>query len=204
MSSTTAVRKTFDAPRAHGVLDYLASERTNAAVTEALRALVMPAVGIALFLALWSGLAPRVDTSLGELPGPAQVWEQARALYGEHRAERDKAEAFYARQRARNERRLAQDPDAPVRWRDYTGQPTFFDQILTSLWTVATGFILASALAIPIGIVCGMSRTVYSAVNPFIQVFKPVSPLAWLPLVTMVVSAVYVTDDPLFSKSYLN
>ncbi|MGD2084090.1 MAG: ABC transporter permease subunit, partial [Chromatiales bacterium] len=49
-----------------------------------------------------------------------------------------------------------------------------------------------------------MSRTVYSAVNPFIQVFKPVSPLAWLPLVTMVVSAVYVTDDPLFSKSYLN
>jgi nitrate/nitrite transport system permease protein len=37
-----------------------------------------------------------------------------------------------------------------------------------------------------------------------IQIFKPVSPLAWLPLVTMVVSAVYVSNDPVFSKSYLN
>ncbi|MGB1109557.1 MAG: ABC transporter permease, partial [Gammaproteobacteria bacterium] len=37
-----------------------------------------------------------------------------------------------------------------------------------------------------------------------IQVFKPVSPLAWLPLVTIIVSAVYVTDDPAMSKSFLN
>jgi nitrate/nitrite transport system permease protein len=42
-----------------------------------------------------------------------------------------------------------------------------------------------------------------SALNPLIQIFKPVSPLAWLPLVTMVVSAVYVTSDPIFSKSFL-
>jgi nitrate/nitrite transport system permease protein len=35
-------------------------------------------------------------------------------------------------------------------------------------------------------------------------VFKPVSPLAWLPLVTMVVSALYVSNDPLFQKSFLN
>jgi nitrate/nitrite transport system permease protein len=40
--------------------------------------------------------------------------------------------------------------------------------------------------------------------NPLIQVFKPVSPLAWLPIVTMVVSAVYVTHDPLFEKSFIN
>ena len=39
--------------------------------------------------------------------------------------------------------------------------------------------------------------------NPLIQVFKPVSPLAWLPLVTMLVSALYVSDDPLFAKSFL-
>ena len=42
-----------------------------------------------------------------------------------------------------------------------------------------------------------------AAVNPLIQVFKPVSPLAWLPLVTMVVSATYVSDDPMFEKSFL-
>jgi nitrate/nitrite transport system permease protein len=48
-----------------------------------------------------------------------------------------------------------------------------------------------------------MSPTLYRAFNPIIQVFRPVSPLAWLPLVTMVVSAVYVTQDPMFEKSFL-
>jgi nitrate/nitrite transport system permease protein len=44
----------------------------------------------------------------------------------------------------------------------------------------------------------------YQALNPIVQVFKPVSPLAWLPLVTMVVSALYVSNDPMFEKSFLN
>lgn len=68
---------------------------------------------------------------------------------------------------------------------------------------MATGFIIASLIAIPIGIVCGMSVTLYRALNPIIQIFKPVSPLAWLPIVTMVVSAVYVSDDPMFDKSFI-
>jgi nitrate/nitrite transport system permease protein len=42
-----------------------------------------------------------------------------------------------------------------------------------------------------------------AALNPLIQLFKPVSPLAWLPLVTIVVSAVYVTPTPLFDKAFL-
>jgi nitrate/nitrite transport system permease protein len=37
-----------------------------------------------------------------------------------------------------------------------------------------------------------------------IHLLKPVSPLAWLPLVTMVVSAVYVTEDGMFAKAFLN
>jgi nitrate/nitrite transport system permease protein len=43
-----------------------------------------------------------------------------------------------------------------------------------------------------------------AAMNPFIQIFRPVSPLAWLPVVTMVVSAVYVSANPLFPKSFIN
>jgi nitrate/nitrite transport system permease protein len=50
---------------------------------------------------------------------------------------------------------------------------------------------------------CGMSPTLYRAFNPIIQVFRPVSPLAWLPLVTMVVSAVYVSANPMFDKSFV-
>ncbi len=70
------------------------------------------------------------------------------------------------------------------------GKTNFFDQIFTSLVTVFTGFLLGSLIAIPIGILSGLSQTLYQAINPLVQIFKPVSPLAWLPLVTMVVSNV--------------
>jgi nitrate/nitrite transport system permease protein len=99
---------------------------------------------------------------------------------------------------------VAADPSYKPRIREYTGKPTFFDQILTSLITVMTGFLLATLIAVPIGIVAGLSRTVYEGVNPIIQLFKPVSPLAWLPIVTMVVSAVYVSQDPWIEKSFIN
>jgi nitrate/nitrite transport system permease protein len=56
-------------------------------------------------------------------------------------------------------------------------------------------------VAVPIGIASGLSRTVSGALNPLIQIFKPVSPLAWLPIVTMVVSALYVDASDLFPKS---
>jgi len=158
--------------------------------------LLIPTLAIVLFLGLWGLGARNVQTSLGQLPGPAKVWGQAIALYQEHQAERQKEAAFYQRQAERN--------TAQAQGRKYTGKPTFADQILTSLITVATGFILASLIAIPLGILCGMSATLYQAVNPLIQVFKPVSPLAWLPLVTLVVSALYTSDNPAISKSFLN
>ncbi|MGF1644779.1 MAG: ABC transporter permease [Thiotrichales bacterium] len=157
-----------------------------------------------LFLVLWHALSLRIDTSLGKFPGPVEVYEQAQNLYAEHVNERERATAFYERQEARSAERLAADPNAEITRRDYTGKPTFFDQIGTSLVTVLSGFVLASLIAIPLGILIGLSQTLYDAINPLIQLFKPVSPLAWLPLVTMVVSAVYVTDDPMFSKSFLN
>ena len=98
---------------------------------------------------------------------------------------------------------MANDPNAQVKTRPYTGAPTFLDQILTSLETVFAGFLLATLVAVPLGVLCGLSPTVNTAINPLVQVFKPVSPLAWLPLVTMVVSALYVSSDPLFPKSFL-
>jgi nitrate/nitrite transport system permease protein len=168
------------------------------------RQLGVPLVAIAAFLLAWNAVAPRVETSLGALPGPAQVWEQAIGLYDSHVAERDKEAAFYERQEKRNAEILAADPTAQVKVRPYAGRPTFFDQILTSLKTVFTGFVLAALVAVPLGILCGLSPSINAAFNPLVQVFKPVSPLAWLPIVTMVVSALYVTEDPLLSKSFLN
>ncbi|WP_448207395.1 ABC transporter permease [Azospirillum sp. sgz302134] len=163
----------------------------------------VPLTAILLFLAAWGWLAPQVHTSLGSIPGPAQVWEQATNLYGDHKAERAKEAAFYERQAKRNAEILAKDPKAEVKTRPYAGKATYLDQILTSLKTVFTGFLLGALVAVPLGVACGLSRTVNAAMNPLIQIFKPVSPLAWLPLVTMVVSATISSDNPTFEKSFL-
>ena len=168
-----------------------------------IRTLLYPILGIIAFLLLWSFAASKIDTSLGQFPGPSQVFQQSKVLVGEHNAEQEKAVAFYQRQDERNAETLAEDPNAEIRVRKYTGKETFFDQIITSLKTVMFGFLIASLFAIPLGVMCGLSDGFYKAMNPLIQIFKPVSPLAWLPLITMVVSAVYASDDPFFEKSFL-
>ena len=163
-----------------------------------------PAIAIAAFLWLWSVSAARVQTSLGAVPGPVQVYAQAKSLINDHLAERTKQAEFYQRQEERNRQRLAENPKAEVAIHGWTGKPTFIDQIVTSLLTVFTGFLIATAVAVPLGILCGLSRVIQAALNPMIQVFRPVSPLAWLPIVTLVVSAIYVTSEgALFQKSFL-
>lgn len=169
----------------------------------AIKAITLPAAGLLLFLLLWSVCAQNINTSLGAFPGPSQALLQFNSLINEHNEERAKEQAFYKRQDDRNQKRLTEDPNFVVKVRSYTGKPTYFDQIVTSLITVLSGFILASIIAIPLGIMIGLSKNLYAASNPIIQIFKPVSPLAWLPLVTMVVSAVYSSDDPLFAKSFI-
>lgn len=55
-------------------------------------------------------------------------------------------------------------------------------QIGYSLGRVLLGFFLAALVAIPLGFVIGMSPLMYKALDPFIQILKPISPLAWMPL----------------------
>lgn len=179
------------------------SKLVSAVLSIELKNAVYPVLGVCVFLLLWSFAASRIDTSLGKFPGPTQVYKQSQVLLEEHQAERGKADAFYERQDKRHAKKLAKNPDAVLKHRKYTGKETFLDQIVTSLITVMAGFLIASVFAIPLGVMCGLSDGVYKAMNPLIQIFKPVSPLAWLPLITMVVSAVYVSDDPIFEKSFL-
>ncbi len=161
-----------------------------------------PLLAFALFLALWATAAARIQTSIGALPGPMQVVEAGRSLVADHRAERVKAAEFEARMAAKREAALA----AGETWKErrYTGSPTFPDQIATSLATVFTGFLFASLVALPLGVLCGTSSTVYAALNPLIQLFRPVSPLAWLPIVMILVSALSTSGEPLFEKAFLS
>ena len=164
----------------------------------------VPVIAFILFLGLWGFSASKVNTSLGAIPGPVAVWHEAGGLLAEHYAEKEKEVAYYQRQQERNKQKLAEDPEAEIKIRPYNGQATYLDKIFTSLYTVFAGFVIATLIAVPLGLLCGMSPVFNTAINPLIQIFKPVSPLAWLPIVTLVVSAVYVTtQDSWFEKSFL-
>lgn len=183
------------------IFKMLAGDNPKEQLGELKRVLVIPLVGIIIFILAWGVLAPKVQTSLGAIPGPAQVWEQTVNLWHDHVREREKASAFYQRQDDRNAKLVADGKADKVKNRKYTGKPTYIDQIITSLFTVGLGFIIATIIAVPLGIAAGLSPTVSGAINPLIQIFKPVSPLAWLPIVTMIISATYVTPWDSLSKS---
>ena len=70
-------------------------------------------------------------------------------------------------------------------------------QLAFSIGRVLLGFFLAALVAIPVGFLIGMSPLVYRALDPFIQILKPISPLAWMPLALFTlkdsnVSAIFV------------
>ena len=70
-------------------------------------------------------------------------------------------------------------------------------QIAYSLARVLGGFLLAALVAIPLGFMIGMSPLLYRALNPFIQILKPISPLAWMPL------ALYTIKDSATSSIFV-
>ena len=70
-------------------------------------------------------------------------------------------------------------------------------QLAYSLARVALGFLLAMIVAIPFGFWIGMSPIAYEAFNPFIQILKPISPLAWMPI------ALYTIKDSAISGIFV-
>ena len=185
------------------VLRLAVGDSPKAQLKDIWRLLGVPLAAIAGFLLLWSSLAPMVQTSLGAIPGPQAVWEQVLVLHADAGAEKAKEAEFYAKQAEKNAALTAEGKADKVKDRAYTGKPTYYEQIWTSIRTVFFGFLIATAVAVPLGIVSGLSPTANAAINPLVQIFKPVSPLAWLPIVTMIVSAVYVGGDGAASKSFL-
>ena len=186
------------------LLKIAAGENPAKQVRELWLIMGIPIIAFMLFLGMWSFSASKVHTSLGTIPGPTAVWDQVQGLIDAHYEEAQKRSDFFERQKVRNDKLLAENPNAEIKIRPYNGKPTYLDQIFTSLYTVFAGFVLATLVAVPLGLLCGMSPVINTALNPMIQIFKPVSPLAWLPIVTLIVSSVYVTtDDSWFEKSFL-
>jgi nitrate/nitrite transport system permease protein len=163
-----------------------------------------PLVSFAIFLLVWSQVAAHVKVNFGSIPGPAAVWKQAVVLWDDHWTERRKEAEFYKGLAKRRADFLEKTPGGVFPDIKYSGQPTYLDQICTSLETVFMGFLIGSLIAVPAGIICGSNRAFFNAINPFIQIFKPVSPLAWLPIVMILVSALYNPPHPWFEKAFLS
>ncbi len=70
-------------------------------------------------------------------------------------------------------------------------------QLFYSILRVLAGYLLAVFIAIPIGFLIGMSPVFYKALQPYIQVLKPISPLAWMPL------ALFIIKDSILSSVFV-
>lgn len=144
------------------------------------------------------------------LPRPKDVWKKWKLLINEHEVEKEKEAQYYKDQEAeiakikaskKSEEEKAKLIDE-VNAKKYPGYPTFFDQIVTSIITVVIALFVAGIFAIPIGILMGLSPVFKNAINPLVQLFKPVSPVVWYMIVAMIVNALIDTETALLPKAF--
>jgi len=137
---------------------------------EKIKNIILPFLVLFILIPAWSGLATLVE----DFPTPTDTYV---AAFGGINSEGDEvigslSDPFY----------VENEDDKGVFW-----------QVLNSLKRVFGGFALAIAIGIPVGLLIGMSKNFMTAFNPYIQILKPVSPLAWLPLLLMVFQDINAT-----------
>ncbi|TWT97583.1 Bicarbonate transport system permease protein CmpB [Botrimarina colliarenosi] len=88
-----------------------------------------------------------------------------------------------------------EDRIATIEESGYAKPATLPYQVARSVLCVFVGFFIGSAIAIPLGVLCGLSKTFMAAMTPFIAIFKPVSPIVWLPVALIVVGGFIPDPD---------
>ena len=137
---------------------------------ELLKKIFLPLIVLVLIIQVWAGIATIVD----EFPTPSQTYT---AAFGGVDADGDEvigvlSDPFY----------IENQDDKGLFW-----------QIIESLKRVFAGFTLAIIVGVPFGIMLGISKNAQYAFDPFIQIFKPISPLAWLPLLLFIFQDINMT-----------
>jgi len=128
------------------------------------------------------------------------IWQALTTSSGGPAADVDPEYARLAGQSAAPEKTAAIPTPVAVAKRGYELLVNAFDSsnpnnlgiawhLLYSLGRVLLGYVLAVLVAVPLGFALGLLPKLYQALNPFIQVLRPISPLAWMPL------ALYVFRD---------
>lgn len=137
---------------------------------ELAKKIILPVIVLAVMLAAWSWLAAVVE----DFPTPGDTYISAfggTTSYGDE-VEGVLTDPFY----------IVNEDNKGVFW-----------QIFASLERVFAGFTLAIFAGVPLGLMIGMSKSAQYAFDPFIQIFKPVSPLAWLPLLLYIFQDINMT-----------
>lgn len=117
------------------------------------KVLISSVLFLLVFITLWQlSVKPSVGGRTEGLPGPLSVAERAWEMV---------SNPFY--DRGPNDKGIGV-------------------QITYSLGRLALGYSTASIVAIFVGVILGLYPTLYRALNPYIQIVKPISPLAWMPL----------------------
>jgi len=180
----------------------------------------LPAIMIVLVLASWSVIAAKVQLGNLNIPGPGVVYGRGVEMCHDWTAERARQAAFAAETDVMVKEMLASErvsnpgltPAAAVtleqevrEYRQDTSKLTFIDQALLSLRTVFVGVLCAVLIAIPVGVMCGLSGWIYEMCNPVIQILKPVSPVAWFAVIYIFVNQWMNNPEPgsAFPKSFI-
>ncbi len=137
---------------------------------ETIQKIVLPLLVLIVIIAGWSVLASNVE----DFPTPSDTYVSA---FGGVNSEGDElvgvlSDPFY----------IENEDDKGLFW-----------QVLMSLERVFIGFGIAILVGVPLGLMIGMNRSIQYALDPYIQIFKPVSPLAWLPLLLFVFQEINLT-----------
>ncbi|MFA7569860.1 MAG: nitrate ABC transporter permease [Sulfurimonadaceae bacterium] len=146
---------------------------------ESYKKIVLPLIVFFIIVGIWSSIAQNVNN----FPTPMDTFTHA---FGGTTSDGEEiigvlSDPFY----------VENEDDKGVFW-----------QIVNSLQRVFSGFFLAVIIGVPVGLAIGMSKNFQLALEPYIQIFKPVSPLAWLPLLlfvfqdinTTAISTIFVTS----------
>jgi sulfonate transport system permease protein len=89
------------------------------------------------------------------------------------------------------------------------GQPNYWESWLASLFRVFAGFFLAAVVAVPMGIAIGLRKKVRYMWFPILEIFRPIPPIAWLPLAILFwpspeLTMVFLTFMGAFFPIFLN
>jgi len=138
--------------------------------SELIKKIFLPLIVFIIIIQIWSGISKIIE----DFPTPSDTYV---AAFGGVTSQGDEltgvlSDPFY----------VNNQDDKGIFW-----------QIVASLKRVFAGFVLAILVGVPFGLLLGMSKNAQYAFDPFIQIFKPISPLAWLPLLLYIFQDINMT-----------